>query len=68
MNKFFLGLVVLALAPSQAYADVANDVGFRQVIAKQVIRESAQHDIQEALKVVRAVRLEQKLARKKKGR
>lgn len=66
MIKF--ALAALIIVPIQAHAASVSDASFQLVIQKQVAREAAQRDMQEALKVVRAVHLEQKLARKKKGR
>lgn len=61
-------LAALVIVPVQAHASVLNDAGFQQVIAKQIARENAQNDVKEALKVVRAVRAEAALARKKRHR
>lgn len=58
----------LILTPFSAHAASVSDASFQLVIQKQVAREAAQRDMQEAIKVARAVRAEQKIARKKKVR
>lgn len=66
MIKFVLAALVLI--PASAHAASVNDASFQLVIQKQVAREAAQRDMQEAIKVALAVRAEQKIARKKKVR
>lgn len=51
MNKFLLGLMVLALAPIPAHAGTVADSGFDRVIAKQIAKETAQAAVKVALEV-----------------
>jgi hypothetical protein len=67
MIKFFLGFVIFFSVPTTSYASSINDDrGFQSVISKYVSRENAQRDMNEAIKVVREVREELRLAKLKR--
>jgi len=81
MIKFFVGFAALALASTSAnasspefdrfFAEIRKERSLHkevQALRNEVFEEEALYSIREAIIVVREVRIQQKLVRKKKGR